>query len=114
MLCCGLQCWHLGKKENIITLIVLILGFLWVVFVEQIVIALVLSIIYPLILNCKKWKTILITFALTNVFMAFSLFLEGFVNADNMPYIIQTFLVFDYYIMLILNYFVFNLIRKKE
>lgn len=114
MICCGLQCWHLGKRKSIITLIVLILGFLWVVFIEQNIIAFVLSIIYPLILNRKKWLTILITFALTNVFMTFSLFLEGFVNADNMPYIIQMFLVFDYYIMLILNYFVFNLIRKKE
>ena len=114
MICCSLQVWHLGKKKNIITLILLIIGAIWVLFIENTIITLALSIIYPLILNCKKWLTILITFALTNVFMVFSLFLEGFVNADNMPYIIQMFLVFDYYIMLVLNYFVFNLISKKE
>jgi hypothetical protein len=114
MLCCGLQCWHLGKRKSIITLIVLILGFLWVVFIETTIITLLLTIVYPLILNHKKWLTIILTFCLTNVFLFLSLWFEGFVTADNMNYAVRMFLQFDYYIMLALNYFVFNLIRKKE
>lgn len=114
MICCGLQCWQLGKKKNIITLIILILGFLWVVFIEQNIIAFVLSIIYPLILNRKKWLTIILTFILNNVFLLLSLWLEQFASVDDMNYFIRVLFQFDYYIMLVLNYFVFNLIRKKE
>lgn len=71
-------------------------------------------IVLPLIINRKKWLFILITFALNFVFLYVSLWLEGFTTADNMFYIIRFLLNIDYYIMLILNYFVFNLIRKDD
>lgn len=112
VICCCLQKWHLGKKLNIITLVLLFIGFLFVAFVETTIITLLLSIIYPLLLNRKKWKYIILTFIFSNVFMVLSLWLEGFVNSDDMQYICKIFLQFDYYIMLILNYFVFNFIRK--
>lgn len=114
MLCCGLQCWHLGKKKNIITIILLIIGYIWVVFIENTIIALLLSIVYPLILNRKKWLTIILTFILNNVFLLLSLWLESFVNTNDMQSFIQTLFLFDYYIMMILCYFVFNLKRKEN
>jgi hypothetical protein len=114
MICCSLQCWHLGKKKNIITLILLFLGALWVLFIENTIIALLLSVIYPLILNRKKWLTIILTFALNNIFLLLSLWLTEISNCNDMNYFIQMLFFFDYYIMLILNYFVFNLFRKDE
>ena len=114
MICCGLQVWYIKNiKLNILTILLLILGNLIVVFVENTIITLLLAIVYPLIINRRKWLYILITFALTNVFLFFSLWLEGFINANDMNHLISTFLVFDYYIMLVLNYFVFNLIKKE-
>lgn len=114
MICCGLQCWHLGKKKNIITLILLFIGAIWVLFIENTIITLLLSIIYPLILNHKKWLPIILTFILNNVFLFLSLWLTEISNCDDMNYFIQILFFFDYYIMLILNYFVFNLFRKDE
>ena len=114
MICCSLQCWKLNKKWTIITLCLLLLGFVCVAFVEQTIVTILLSIVYPLIINRKKWLYIILTFAFTNVFMILSLLLEGFVNTNDMQYICKVFLQFDYYIMLVLNYFVFNLIRKDK
>ena len=113
MICCSLQVWHLGKKKNIITIILLFLGALCVLFIENTIITLLLAIVYPLILNRKKWLTIFITFALNNIFLLLSLWLTEFVNCNNMNYFIQMLFFFDYYIMLVLNYFVFNLLRKE-
>ena len=70
-------------------------------------------IILPLIIDKKKWLTILLTFALNFIFLYLSLWLEEVSNVDFKPYIIKMFLVFDYYIMLILNYFLFNLLKRK-
>jgi hypothetical protein len=114
MICCSLQCWHLGKKKNIITIILLIIGYFFGIYVERTIGSLLLSIIYPLILNKKKWLTIILTFILNFVFLFLSLFLEGFATSNDMQYICKVFLQFDYYIMLILNYFVFNLLRKDN
>lgn len=72
------------------------------------------TIILPLVLNYKKWFWVIASFVLNNLFLALSLWLAGFVNCDDMPYIIQTFFFFDYYIMMILCYFVFNFIRERR
>lgn len=113
MICCSLQVWYLKNKTNIITLILLIFASLWVVFIENTILSLFLSVIYPIILNRKKWLPTLLTFIFSNIFLALSLWLEGFVSANDMNYAIRMFLQFDYYIMLILNYFVFNFIIFK-
>lgn len=68
----------------------------------------------PILINKKKWLPAIITFGLSYVFLALSLWLEGFANANNMNYVVALFLNFDYYIMLTLNYFVFNFIREKK
>ena len=73
-----------------------------------------ITIIMPLILNYKKWVWVILVFVLNNIFLFTSLFIEGFTNADNMNYIVKTFLQFDYYIMLIMNYILFNIIRLKK
>ena len=78
------------------------------------VISIFILIIFPLIINRKKWLTILLTFALSYLFLFLSLWLEEFATGDDMNHIVATFLVFDYYIMLVLNYFVFNFIKKKK
>ena len=71
------------------------------------------TIIYPLILDKKKWLYVILTFLFSNIFMDLSLFLNGFTKTDCNGSIIDILFMNDYYIMLILNYFVFNLIRKK-
>ena len=116
MILSGLQIWWFkSKKQAIIVISLVVLGFIYsLIFNDSTINTILLSLILPFVLNRKKWFTILITFALTNVFLALSLWLEGFVIADDMPYIIQMFLVFDYYIMLVLSYFVFNLITFKK
>lgn len=114
MICCSLQKWHLGKKLNILTLILLVLGYLWGTFVETTIFTIFLSIVYPLILNYKKWKYILLTFILNNLFLILSLWLCETINIDTMPYIVNTLFVLDYYIMLVLNYFVFNFLRIRK
>ena len=114
MICCGLQKWHLGKKLNIITLLLLVVGYYWGIYIENTILTLILSLVYPIILNYKKWFWIILTFGFSFIFLSASLFLEGFTNANDMPYIISVFLALDYYIMLVLNYFIFNFIRKRK
>lgn len=114
VICCCLKRWQLGKKLNIITLILLFIGSMWVVFIERNIVAIFLTIIFPLIIDKKKWLYVLLTFIFSNIFMILSLWLEGFVNSNDMQYICKVFLQFDYYIMLVLNYFVFNLFRKEN
>jgi len=116
LILCGLQRWWFKtKKQTIIVIGAIIIGFILLAFFKiQIINTIFITIILPLIFDKTKWKTILITFALTNVFLFLSLWLEGFVNSDDMQYICKVFLEFDYYIMLILNYFVFNFLRKEK
>lgn len=107
--------WFKNKKTAILVISLLIAVFLSVIFIGQnSVVTLFMSLGLPLILNYKKWAYILLTFILNNAFILLSLWLEGFSNSDNMCYVVQTFLVFDYYIMLVLNYFVFNLFKKER
>lgn len=76
--------------------------------------SILISIVLPLVLNYKKWLMIIITFVLNFVYLSLSLLLEGFVNTDNMNFIISLFFQFDYYIMLVLTYILFNIIRLKK
>ena len=78
------------------------------------ILSLFATIILPFILNRKKWLYIILVFVFSNIFLALSLWLENFVTADNMQYIVRSFLQIDYYIMLVLNYFLFNFIRQKK
>lgn len=120
MVLAGIQEWKFKKKYSLI--IILICAILsgiddyWqsLDMIIDSIISIFVLICLPLIINRKKWLTILLTFVFSYIFLFLSLWLEGFATSDDMNYMIQTFLVFDYYIMLILNYFVFNLIRKKE
>ena len=119
MVLAGIQDWKFKKKYPIFILLgcgLLSLISNYTSFNEIIdtILTIFTLIILPLIINRKKWLFILITFALNFVFIKLSLWFEGFANTDEMNYIIGTFFNIDYYIMLILNYFVFNLIRKKE
>lgn len=105
--------WFKNKIQSIIVITIVILSYLFIQFVKQSdVLTIILSIGIPLILDWRKWFFTIITFALNNIFLAISFWLESLTNSNNMPYIVQTFFVLDYYIMLILNYFVFNLIKK--
>lgn len=115
LILCGLQRWWFkNKKHTLIFITAIILGFIYsLIFKDSTINTIVITIILPIIIDRKKWLTILITFALTNVFLFLSLWLEGFANANQMNYLIRMFLQFDYYIMLVLNYFVFNLIKKE-
>lgn len=116
MILTGLQIWWFkNKKQSIIVISLLILVYLSVIFIEQnSFITLFMAIGLPLIINHKKWLYIIISFLLNNLFLLFSMWLCEFSNLDTTNYIIQMLFLFDYYIMMILCYFVFNLIRKKE
>lgn len=115
ILCSIKRWWFKSKKQAIIVISLVVLGFVYKLLTnDTIVNTLLLSILLPILLDKSKWLYTIITFALTNVFLLLSLFLEGFISADNMNYLIRMFLQFDYYIMLILNYFVFNLIKVKK
>lgn len=116
MLLCSIRVWWFKtKKQALISTGIIILCFIFnIIFNLYDITPLITTIALPLFLDYKKWKYVLLTFLLSNVFMILSLFLEGFTNANEMPYIIAMFLCFDYYIMLVLNYFVFNLFKKEQ
>lgn len=130
MLLSSIQCWWFKKKYPIILVLIgALLSFIddftpYNAIIDSII-TLILCIALPLIINIKKWLPTILTFGFTNIFMALSLWLEGFVTTNDMNYIIKVYLQMDYYIMLIMNYFVFNFIdvyaifkklfkRKKE
>lgn len=116
MLLASLQLWWFKSiKQTLIVFITIILGFVYfLIFNDSIINTIVILILLPLLLNYRKWLLIIINFGLNNLFLALSLWLTGFVNCDDMPYIVQSMFLFDYYIMLILSYFVFNFIRKEK
>lgn len=115
ILCSIKRWWFKNNKQLIISLLVIIICFVYnVITTDTIVNTIFLTILFPILLDKKKWLYTISTFALSFVFLFLSLFLEGFVTADNMNYLIRTFLNFDYNIMLILNYFVFNLIKIEK
>lgn len=114
ILCSIKRWWFKNTKQLIISLLVIIICFVYnVITTDTIINTIFLTLLFPILLDKSKWLYTILTFALSFAFLFLSLFLEGFVNTDNMQYICKVFLQFDYYIMLVLNYFVFNLIRKK-
>lgn len=112
ILCCLQQWWFKNKKQTIIVISLIVMGYIsYYVFNYTIFHTLLLSIVLPLVINKKKWLWIILTFILSNVFMILSLWLEGFTNTNNINYVIKLLFQFDYYIMLVLNYILFNIIR---
>lgn len=121
MILCGIQQWKFKKHKKKIISTILILSV--ISFLDDFtkydsiidtIISVVSVIVIPLIINYRKWFYIGLTFILSNVFLAISFWLEGFNNGDNMRYIIKVLFQNDYYIMLVLNYILFNLIRMKK
>jgi hypothetical protein len=109
------QWWFKNIKQAILIISLIIINFIiTVIFPDFVIGTLLIVIIIPMILDFRKWYFAIGAFALSNVFLALSLWLEGFISANNTNYIIAMFLLLDYYIMLFLNYFVFNLIKIKK
>lgn len=67
--------------------------------------------VLPLIYDRRKWIWIIATFLLNFVFLKLSFWLEGYMISYERTYIINLFAHTDYYIILVLNYITFNLIR---
>lgn len=115
LLCCLRQWWFKDKKQTIIVLSLIILGYLSSVFLNDVIIhTLFLTIILPLILKPKNWLWIILTFIISNVFTIISFLLANIVNTSELNFIINVFMQNDYFIMLIMNYILFNLIRMKQ
>lgn len=119
MILCGIQQWKFKNKKpyiviGIVCLISIINYFVKFNKIVEITITLFTTIIFPLILNRKKWLWIILTFGFSNLFLSLSLWIEEFARIDNMRYIIKILFTNDYYIMLVLNYILFNLIRMKK
>ena len=113
---CGTQRWKFNsKKEFIILSIITIIAYFSNIYLNlSIITTFLLTIIIPLIINRKKWLYILLTFGLSNVFMFVSLLFNGFTRTDNNSTIINILFMNDYYIMLVLNNILFNIIRIKK
>ena len=119
MILCGIQQWKFKNKKpyiviGIVCLISIINYFVKFNIIVETTITLFTTIIFPLILNYKKWLWIILTFGFSNLFLSLSLWIEEFARIDNMRYIIKILFTNDYYIMLVLNYILFNLIRIKK
>lgn len=107
--------WFKSIKQGLIAFPIAILGFVYsLIFNDSTINTIVVTILLPLLLNYKKWLNVIINFVLNNVFLLLSLWLTGFVNCDDMSYIIQLMFFCDYYIMLVLCYFVFNFIGERK
>ena len=113
---CAIQEWWFKKKWQLIfSLIVILLSYIQsIIFGHSSIISLIVVIGLPFILNYKKWLWIILTFIFSNLFTMLSLWLEGFANTNDVNYIIKILFQFDYYIMLVLNYILFNIIRMKK
>lgn len=113
---CAIQQWWFRKKWHIIlSLSVILLSYVFsVIFGHSHVVSLVSVLGLPLVIDYKKWLWVILTFVLSDVFMVLSLWLEGISNTDYMNYIIKLFFQSDYYMMLVLNYILFNIIRMKK
>lgn len=114
ILCSIKRWWFKNKIQSIIIISIITLTYiLFSIFGNNSIVILILTFGIPLILDYKKWKYTLLAFLLSNIFLFLSLWLEGFANSNSMQYVVKVFLELDYYIMLLLNYFVFNLLKKK-
>ena len=112
MILASIKQWGFKKKwQCILTFSIVISVYTLTKFIGQnSILTLIVSLGLPLLLDYRKWLYNILTFAFSNLFMFLSLWLEGFVNANNMPYLIAMALNNDYYILLILNYMLFNMI----
>ena len=117
MILSGIQLWWFKKPIHIVVVYSsLFVGFVTTLIFPSMttIVSLLLSIVLPLLLDHKKWLYIILTFLLSTIFLALSLWLEGFVASNEMNYIVNMFLQGDYYIMLALNYILFNFIRQTK
>lgn len=111
----GIQQWRFKNiKQRIIFYIGCLIAYIFNLLGLDDIATILITILVPLVLNYKKLIYIIIVFILNFVFLFLSLFLEGFVTSDNMNFVVRLFLQMDYYIMLGINYFAFNLIRMKK
>lgn len=113
---CGIQQWKFKNiKIFVIVSIISISCYFSNIYLNMSLITpFIMTIILPIILDRKKWGYVLLTFALSNVFTIISLLLNGFTRTDNNSTIINMLFMNDYYIMLLLNYILFNIIRIKK
>ena len=115
ILCSIQQWWFKNKKQSIIVISIIILSYIYlIIFGQSTILSIILNFSIPLIINYKKWLYIILTFIFSNLFLLLSLWLEGFTSSNDMSYIVATFLNIDYYIMLVLNYMLFNFIRIRK
>lgn len=115
LFCCLQQWWFKNKLEMIISLIVIIGCYILNETLElNNITPIITTILLPLFFDKKKWVWVALTFLTSNLFMILSFTLEGISNTNYVNYIIGTFMQFDYYILLVLNYILFNLIRIKK
>ena len=115
ILCSIQQWWFKNKKQSIIVISIIILSYIYlIIFGQSAILSIILNFSIPLIINYKKWLYIILTFIFSNLFLLLSLWLEGFTSSNDMSYIVATFLNIDYYIMLVLNYMLFNFIRIRK
>ena len=112
MILASIQQWWFKKKwQMILTFSIVISVYTLTKFIGQnSILTLIVSLGLPLLLDYRKWLYNILTFGFSNLFMFLSLWLEGFVNDNQMYYVTSLFLNNDYYIMLILNYMLFNMI----
>ena len=120
------QWWFKSKKQMIFTFgVILTLFATSIIFGQSSIATLIVTIALPLILNYRKWLYMILAFIFSNVFTFISFWLMGYSYSGDMPYIINVLSQMDYYIMLTLNYMLFNMIdfyalviiifkRKKE
>lgn len=107
--------WFKNKTQMYLIVLLILINFpISILYPNFIVGTLIIVIVIPLILNIRQWYFTIASFLFSNIFMLLSLWLEGFVNSNDMQYICKVFLQIDYYIMLVLNYILFNLIRIKK
>ena len=105
------QWWFKSKKQMIFTFgVILTLFATSIIFGQSSIATLIVTIALPLILNYKKWLYMILAFVFSNLFMALSLWLEGFVNDNQMSYFTSLLLNNDYYLMLVLSYMLLNMI----
>lgn len=112
-LICLREWWFKKKWQAILTILLATVGFIINVTIPNFAVALILSIIYPLILKPRNWWCIILAFIFSNLFQFLSFWLEGFTNDSQMNYVTGLLLNNDYYIMLILNYILFNFTKRK-
>ena len=107
--------WFKNKTQMYLIVFLILINFpISILYPNFIVGTLIIVIVIPLILNVRQWYFTIASFLFSNIFMLLSLWLEGFINSNDMQYICKVFLQIDYYIMLVLNYILFNLIRIKK